>query len=129
MKISLHQYDEKIMPNTDFETTQIGRSGVYIILVCTNDQGNIPHFHIVDNTTRGTIFHTCIQIEKPEYFYYTGKQDTLNSLERKQLVQFLREPDKDGVFNTNWHLLLYKWNKNNNRKIDKNLIMPHYTKL
>ena len=54
------------------EMAQIGTFNKYTIIVWTNDSGNIPHFHIVDSSTRGEEFHTCIKIEKPEYFHHSG---------------------------------------------------------
>ena len=109
------------------EMAKIGEMKNYTIIVWTNDSGNIPHFHIVDSNTLGNRFHTCVQIEKPEYFHHTGKEDVLNSGERKDLVKFFKSPDPDEVFNTNWDILLYEWNKNNNRKrIPTNIEMPNY---
>lgn len=109
------------------EMAKIGEIKNYTIIVWTNDSGNIPHFHIVDSNTLGNQFHTCIQIERPEYFHHTGKEDVLNSKERKELVRFFQSSDPDKMFNTNWDVLLYEWNKNNNRKkISKDVEMPDY---
>ena len=94
----------------------------------TNDPGNIPHFHIVDTSTRGEKFHTCIRIEKPEYFHHTGKENILSSKERKQLVDFLNKNDKWGE--QNWIVLLKEWERNNsNISIDINQPIPDYSKL
>lgn len=109
------------------EMAKIGEIKNYTIIVWTNDNGNIPHFHIVDSGTLGSQFHTCVQIEKPEYFHHTGKEGVLNSKERKELIKFFQSPDPDEVFGTNWDVLLYEWNKNNNRKkISRNTGMPDY---
>ena len=110
------------------EMAQIGTFNKYTIIVWTNDPGNIPHFHIVDTSTRGEKFHTCIQIEKPEYFHHTGKEDILSSKERKQLVDFLNKNDKWGE--QNWIVLLKEWERNNsNISIDINQPIPDYTNL
>lgn len=112
------------------EMATTGRMKNYIIIVWMNDNGNIPHFHVVDSSTLGDQFSTCIQIEKPEYFHHTGKEGVLNSKERKALVKFLRSPDPDGVFETNWDVLLYEWNKNNSRrKISRDIKMPNCPEL
>ena len=58
------------------------------IIIRMNDPGNIPHFHIVDKQTLGNKFHTCIKIETAEYFHHTGKEDVLNSKQRKLLVNY-----------------------------------------
>lgn len=109
------------------EMAKIGEIKNYTIIVWTNDNGNIPHFHIVDSNTLGKQFHTCVQIEKPEYFHHTGKEDTLNSKEKKELIKFFQASDPDEVFGTNWDVLLYEWNKNNNRKrISRDTEMPDY---
>ena len=104
----------------------------YEIVIFTNDPGNIAHFHYRDSQTRGQEFHTCIKIEKAEYFHHTGKEDVLNSSQRKELVKFLNEPYHNKRFNgTNWHYLLNLWNNENNSNlvVDEDLVMPDYRQL
>lgn len=98
------------------------------IIIRMNDPGNIPHFHIVDKTTLGSKFHTCIKIETAEYFHHTGKEDTLNSKQRKMLVNYLSSKNRRG--DLNWEYLVTTWNYNNSSVlVDENIPMPDYTKL
>lgn len=95
------------------------------IYVNTNDGGDIPHFHIRDVSSRGNEFHTCIQIKENKYFHHTGKEDVLNSKERKQLNDFLQSNDKYGELN--WKVLIKEWNRNNsNMEVDINTPQPNY---
>ena len=114
--------------NMLLEMAQIGTFNKYTIIVWTNDSGNIPHFHIVDSSTRGEEFHTCIKIEKPEYFHHSGKEGVLNSKQRKSLVDFLKNTfDED---TSNWEYLIMTWNANNsNKKLSKKMPMPDYTNI
>ena len=99
-----------------------------VAIIRMNDPGNIPHFHIVDKATLGRNFHTCIKIETPEYFHHEGKEDVLNSKQRKNLNDFLKNKNELGV--TNWKYLVTTWNINNsNKNVDKDIIQPDYTKL
>lgn len=99
-----------------------------VAIIRMNDPGNIPHFHIVDKATLGRDFHTCIGIETPEYFHHEGKEDVLNSKQRKNLNDFLKNKNELGV--TNWKYLVTTWNINNsNKKVDKDITQPDYTKL
>jgi hypothetical protein len=110
------------------EMAQIGTFNKYTIIVWTNDSGNIPHFHIVDSSTRGKKFHTCIKIEKAEYFHHSGKEDVLNQKERKELMKFLNSNDKWGE--QIWVVLLKEWERNNsNISIDINQTIPDYTNI
>lgn len=110
------------------EMSQVGTFSKYTIIVWTNDPGNIPHFHIVDSSTRGEKFHTCLKIETPEYFHHSGKEDVLNNKERKELLKFLNSKDKWGE--QNWIVLLKEWERNNsNSSIDINQVIPDYLKL
>lgn len=111
------------------EMAQIGiMDNKFVIVVWTNDHGNIPHFHIMDKATRGSEFHTCVKIESPEYFEHTGKEDKLNSKQRKALVDFFNDTDKWGE--NNWIVLLKEWERNNsNYEIGLDIKMPDYTKL
>lgn len=94
------------------------------IIIRMNDAGNIPHFHIMDRSTLGSKFHTCIKIETPEYFHHTGKEDILNSKQRKSLVEFLKSSHRKG---TKWEMLVDLWNINNSTMIvDDNIDMPDY---
>ena len=106
------------------EMAQIGNiNKTLVIYVRSNDPGNIPHFHIVDKTTLGNKFHTCIKIETSEYFHHTGKEDVLNSKERKQLLDFLNYSNELGV--SNWRYLLLSWNTNNStKKVNMNIQLP-----
>lgn len=99
-----------------------------VAIIRMNDPGNIPHFHIVDKATLGRDFHTCIKIEAPEYFHHEGKEDVLNSKQRKNLNDFLKNKNELGV--TNWRYLVTTWNINNsNKNVDKDIVQPDYTKL
>lgn len=110
------------------EISQIGTFNKYTIIVWTNDSGNIPHFHILDKTTLGDKFHTCIKIETSEYFHHTGKEDLLNHKERKELMKFLNSNDKWGE--QIWVVLLKEWERNNsNISIDINQTIPDYTNI
>ena len=77
----------------------VGIISNYLIYVNSNDSSYIPHFHMVDKNSRGKDkkkgFHTCIRIDKPEYFNHEGKEDRLNSGQIKELVKFLSQLFKD----------------------------------
>jgi hypothetical protein len=97
------------------------------VVIRMNDAGNIPHFHIMDKSTLGKKFHTCVKIETPEYFHHTGKVDVLNSKQRKSLVEFLKSSHRNG---TKWEMLVDLWNINNSTiKVDDNIDMPDYTNI
>ncbi len=113
--------------------TEIARLGFlqdkkYEVVICTDDGGFLPHMHIWDYTTRGGKFHCCVRLDKAEYFKHTGKEDTLNSIIKKDLIAFLNSPSK--YFETNWDGLLVLWNENNSEvELDLDIEMPDYTKL
>lgn len=97
------------------------------VVIRMNDAGNIPHFHIMDKSTLGKKFHTCVKIETPEYFHHTEKVDVLNSKQRKSLVEFLKSSHRNG---TKWEMLVDLWNINNSTiKVDDNIDMPDYTNI
>ena len=99
-----------------------------VIYIWTNDGGNIPHFHIVDKATMGNEFHTCVKIMSAEYFHHTGKEDVLNSKQKKTLMKFFTMSDKWG--DNYWDIVLQEWNRNSSKiEVDRNLPTPDYTKL
>ena len=121
----------KNLNNNLEEMARIGSYDEVEVVVFTNDPGKIPHFHIRDIVTRGSIFHSCVRIDKAEYFKHTEKEDILNSKDKKDLVKFLKEKTNSKIFiGTNWQLLLYMWNLNNSDVIiDEDTAMPEYNNL
>lgn len=116
--------DEKLM----LEMSRVGGFADNLdVYVRSNDPGNIPHFHIVDSSTLGDEFHTCVQLTTNKYFHHTGKEDVLNKKQRKLLVQFLKSKYKRyGI--TNWQRILDEWNDHNNSgmNVPDNQEMPNY---
>ncbi len=113
--------------------TEIARVGItdddYEIYVNANDPGKIPHFHY-RKANDWAAFHTCIKIEKAEYFHHGNKQDVLNSKQKKELVEFLKDKPKSKRYETNWDLLVEMWNLNNSDvEINEDVEMPDYRNL
>lgn len=105
----------------------------YEIYINTNDGGNIAHFHY-RKKHNWKEFHTCIKIESAGYFHHTGKEDVLNSKQRKELAEFLAAPvalaKYKNRFDNNWELICFLWDLNNSDKmIDDNVTMPDYREL
>lgn len=110
------------------EMANVGSIGSYVIYVNTNDSGKIPHFHMED---KANDFHTCIRIDKAEYFLHEGKRDILNSGMRKKLQKFLASKvshSKYGnLFSNNWELVCFLWDLNNSDvEIADDIEMPNY---
>lgn len=114
------------------DMAKVGNYDDFEIIVFSNEGGNIPHFHIRDVNTNGSNFHTCVRLDKPEYFHHTGKEDILNSKQKKELVRFLESNSKVKRFSTftNWEVLLTLWNMNNSTvELDEDMSMPNYLDL
>lgn len=124
----------KRMIHTDIEgMSRVGYSSGLEIYVNTDDGGNIPHFHMRDKRDWAK-FHTCICIEQPSYFLHDGKEDVLNSKQRKELVRFMQSKPSIAKyatkFDNNWELVCFLWDINNsNVNIADNAVMPDYSKL
>lgn len=105
---------------------QVGKTGGYEIWIYTNDPGNKPHFHIVNEEKN---FSCCVRIDVAEYFIYLGEEDTLNSALKKSLVYFLKSKHRKLPI-TNWEYLCACWEDNNsNMLLDDDLQMPNYLEL
>lgn len=120
-----------ISDNTDMllEMARVGdMDSKLAIYIRSNDPGNIPHFHIVDQATMGDKFHTCIKIETAEYFHHTGKEDILNAKQKKSLMEFFSKSDKWG--DNYWDIVLQEWNRNNSKvEVNRKLKTPNYLEL
>lgn len=105
----------------------------YEVYVNTDDGGKIPHLHYRLKTDWNK-FHTCIQIEKPEYFHHTGKESVLNSKQIRSLIRFLKSPvalsQYAEKFSSNFELIIFLWNINNSDVIvDPETKIPDYYQL
>ena len=93
--------------------------------------GFIPHFRLVSENGK---FHTCICIDKPEYFHYGKYNGFLSSNQKKLLNEQLQQkaellPNLPKV--TIWQNIVITWNndKTNKFKVDISKNMPDYTLL
>lgn len=103
-------------------------SSQYEVYVNTDDDGNIPHFHL-RNAKDWSEFHSCIEFEDAKYFEHGNKNSELNTNLKKSLVEFFNKQAENFDY-TNWELALRLWNTNNRRvNVDTDLEMPDYTKL
>ena len=129
MKILLRDSDKENI----YGMARVGFSGDLEVYVNTNDGGKIPHFHL-RNSVDWKKFHTCIQITSAEYFLHEGKEDVLNSSQRKDLDEFMRskvtlKKYKD-KFDNNWELVCFLWDMNNSDvMIPDDAEQPNYLEL
>ena len=116
-----------------FGMARVGYSGDLEVYVNTNDGGNIPHFHLRDKNDWDR-FHSCIKITTPEYLSHEGKEDVLNSKQRKELADFMNDRVSIGKyadkFDNNWQLVCFLWELNNSdAEIPEDATMPNYRDL
>ena len=78
---------------TTFKKNGKQESPKFKVFVC-GDEGEIPHMHIWDDETDGKKIHTCVCLDKIEYFHHTGKEDILTPKQKKFLFDFLKEECK-----------------------------------
>ena len=129
MKKNSQMNENHLQSKMLLEMAKVGQlNDELVIYIWSNDGGNIPHFHIVDKATMGNEFHTCVKIMCAEYFHHTGKEDVLNSKQKKTLMKFFTMSDKWG--DNYWDIVLQEWNRNSSKiEVDRNLPTPDYTKL
>ena len=116
---------------TTFKKNGKQESPKFKVFVC-GDEGEIPHIHIWDDETDGKKIHTCVCLDKIEYFHHTGKEEILTPKQKKYLVDFLKEEcKKNKRYKTNWEYALSMWNDNNTGKtqVDETSEVLDYTKL
>lgn len=100
----------------------------YTVELRSDDNGNIPHFHVF-NVNKN--FQTCVRIDKAEYFHHGVYVCVLNRKSRDALNELLqRQIDLDGETMTNWDRIVKAWNSNSARmSIATTATCPDYTQL
>lgn len=61
----------------------------YVVMIRSNDGGNIAHFNVLDKETLGKKFNSAIFITDNRYFKHGNAKDELSSELRESLVRFL----------------------------------------
>ena len=124
--------------NKDYNISGITRIGFtdkgYEVFIVTDDDllSDIPHFHYRKKKKgKPNEFHTCIKLDKAEYYHHNDNEDKLNKKQIENLIDFLNsKPLNTKHFKSNWELLLFIWNtQNNNIIVNHNLEIPDYNKL
>lgn len=119
----------------DFKSTQCPvefklntENPTYTVELRSNDNGNVPHFHIFDVDRR---FQTCVCIDKPQYFHHGVYDGVLNRRSCKALNELLRrQVNVGGQLMTNWDRIVKAWNGNSGRRtIGITVVCPDYTQL
>ncbi len=123
--------------NKDYNIEGIDRIGFtnkgYEVFIVTDDDvlSDIPHFHYRRKEKgKPCCFHTCIRIDKAEYYKHTGNEDILSIEQIKDLIKFLNSKSSYDKLSNNWEKILISWNsQNENINVDYNLKMPNYINL
>lgn len=126
----------KILKHSYTDITGMARAGFtkdnYEVYVNTDDGGSISHFHYRLKSDWSK-FHTCIRLDSPEYFHHNGKEDVLNSSQKKNLQKFLSSQVTlsryKGKFENNFELLCFLWDINNSNVQSDDWDLPDYTTL
>ena len=102
------------------------------VFVNTNDNGNIPHFHVWKKI-RGRLheWEVCVRYDSAEYFSHKKHPGTMPSDMTKKLNEVLKKKNPNSRHgDTYWQTAVEMWNQNNERKpLDWDLEQPDYTKL
>lgn len=114
--------------------TEMARIGEFLcgdlfLINVYSGEGNIPHFHIINNQTHE---ECCIKIGVAEYFSHGSKIMELNSKEKKELQKFLEtiSPYEEDDEKTYYMLIWEEWNRNNREcRIPKPTFIPNYREL
>ena len=103
----------------------------YSIYLYVGDYESYPHFHFVDEETKGKKFNACIKIDKAEYFNHSlNRNDKLNKKQKEDLQKLLETPFRKTKYaGTNYELIKDMWNMNYDNKISESLEIPNYINL
>ena len=104
--------------------------GQYCSIKVKNDEGLIPHFHLLKGNDEA-----CIQIKQASYFNHNKSQQLiLTSKECKELNEWMRnKPTPGDEFPTNWQRIAMEWNRFNNSSssqfVNLNMNIPNYSNI
>lgn len=100
-------------------SNKIGECQVYVY----SNEGIIPHFHLIAKDGN----ESCICIYEPLYFNHGRKTMRLNSKQRKELDNWLNEPNIDNEAMSNWESINAAWKLGNGYdNVPKDPAKPNY---
>lgn len=89
----------------------------YNIRVRSRDNGQEPHFHILDKSTDGNEFNARVGIECAVYFKHNGINGRLDSKGKKLLNRLMNKTIKyQGKSITNWERIVKAWDESSERR-------------
>jgi hypothetical protein len=110
------------------ESSRVGWYGRTILYVCETEDP-VPHFHLIQGDPESPSWQSSIRIDRAEYHSHL-RAERLTSKERRQLVAFLKVPDRFAADRTLWKTLLITWNRGNpSHRLRLDTEMPDYRKL
>ncbi len=117
-------FNMECSPHILEEQATMGTIGILKIAVYDNE-GPIPHIHVYNNSVN---FHTCIRLDKAEYFKHGSRKDTLTRRDKKELIKWFNELHPKFDCN-NWDFCVAQWDRSTQYPMDENIVMPDYNLL
>lgn len=123
----IHHY----LSSCEIEPWLVDSINGYSLYLYVGDYESYPHFHFVDEETKGKKFNACIKIDKAEYLNHSlNRNDKLNKKQKEDLQKLLERPFRSKKFDgANYEFIKDMWNMNYDNKVDENLTLPDYMKL
>lgn len=119
------------LSSCETEPWLVGSINEYSLYLYVGDYESYPHFHFVDEETKGKKFNACIKIDKAEYLNHSlNRNDKLNKKQKEDLQKLLETPFRKPKYaGTNYEFIVDMWNMNYDNKVDESAPMPNYIDL
>ena len=105
------------------------------VYVVTDDECQIPHFHVRDALRMG-ILDAPVRLDNNQYIHHGKSKDKLQDYTLLLLADFMRQPCRNPHFENNYEFAVDMWNMNNAKeyrlhyyKGGKTIIIPNYTRM
>ena len=90
-----------------------------------NGERDIPHCHVYNVDFS---FHCCPCLDEAKYFIHTGKENKMNSYQRKDFDKIMSMKTHRTYGMTVWEFLVQEWNRKNEHKVTTTY-KPDYKKM
>lgn len=122
---------KRLMENHLYEMSTVGRFTVKKgnkpkggeLKVMTTSDSSLPQVHVHVKEMSGEFRHSCVKLDKPEYFLGHGTaKDKLDNDQIDSFIEFMKSPSKQKVFTvgdieykirSNWDYTIATWNEEN----------------
>lgn len=93
--------------------SRVGRLGEYDVVVYSDDEVSIPHFHVIDSETKGGRFNVALRLNDLSICSHAVCNSHLDQELRAEILTFMDAKCSNAHYSSNYECAVSLWDDNN----------------